>query len=168
MQDICIDGEFIKWHPKAVVRKFDDYGNFIEEISTEGNLLLTAGLDLITKRMVIGTGYALMDNTSVRLGVGNDSATAVITDNDLSTTTSQLYRPLDGAPTQLNGAMTFIATFGVGDANFAWNCWGIDYKATAGSPAASATPNGLLNRKVFSFGTKSGGSWQLTVTLTLA
>ena len=57
-------------------------------------------------------------------------------------------------------ALTFRSLFGTGDANFAWNEWGVFNASSSGT---------MLNRKVESLGTKtSAQSWQLTVTLTIA
>ena len=47
-----------------------------------------------------------------------------------------------------------------GDANFAWAEWGLFNASTSGR---------MLNRKVFSGGTKtSAEAWSLTISLTLA
>lgn len=163
------DSATIKWmKPVATVRKYDDDGNLLEEITSEGNLLLTAGLDKLMKRWSLTSGYAALNEAAIRLGVGDDNTTEALTDVDLSTTTNQYYKALSGAPSQVNGSITYVASFGASDANFAWNCWGIDYLPAGGSPASSSTPNGLINRKVASFGTKSGGTWTFTVTITLA
>ena len=56
--------------------------------------------------------------------------------------------------------MTWRATFGTSDANWAWQEWGVFNAAAAGT---------MLNRKVTSLGTKtSAATWQLTVSVTVA
>jgi len=62
-------------------------------------------------------------------------------------------------PTRTDNVLTFKSSFGSGDANFAWNEWGIFNDASAGT---------MLNRKVESLGTKSSGTWVLTVELTVS
>lgn len=160
------DYEGLRWTPKATVRKFDDDGNFIEEIICEGNLVVTAGLERLAD-LIIGTSSATLDSTRVRLGVGDDATGAVVGDTDLSTTTNQYYQIMEATfPTAVGAVITFKASFGVSDANFTWACWGLD----VGTPTvtSSGTVATLVNRKVNAFGTKSGGTWELTVTVTLS
>lgn len=178
--------EGLKWFPVARVEKYgqgtvDFVRNLIghepdadtlarlckpyEVIEAEGNLLTTVGLNRLTN-LLIGGGAQALTSTAVRLGVGDDTTAAAVTDSDLSTTTNQYYRVMDATyPQQANDVVTFKATYSTGDANFAWNCWGID----VGTPtvSSSGTVNALLfNRKVASLGTKSSGTWTLTVTIT--
>jgi hypothetical protein len=179
----------LKWRPIARVDKFgqgavdyvvqktgnknpdaDTLNRFVkpyESITVEGNLLTTVGLNRLTN-LLIGGGAQSLTATAVRLGVGDDATAAAVTDNDLSTTTNQYYRVMDSTyPTQANDVVTFKATFGTSDANFAWNCWGID----VGTPTvtSSGTVSALLfNRKVASLGTKSSGTWTLTTTVTFS
>jgi hypothetical protein len=55
--------------------------------------------------------------------------------------------------------LTFRASFGTSEANFAWNEWGIFNAATGGT---------MMTRKVESLGTKtSSQSWQITTTITV-
>jgi hypothetical protein len=54
--------------------------------------------------------------------------------------------------------LTFRSTFATGDANWAWQEWGIFNASTAGT---------MLSRKVESLGTKTNTqTWQFTTTLT--
>jgi hypothetical protein len=159
--------EGMLWKPVATVTKFDDDGNFRDEITVPGNLIVTAGLAYFTNR-IIGGGNAALDSTHVRLGVGDDATAAVVGDTDLSTTTNQYYRVMDSTyPQNAAAVMTFKSTFGSGVGNFAWNCWGLDF-VSGGSASSSGTVTSLMNRKVASLGTKSGGDWILTVTVTLS
>jgi hypothetical protein len=65
----------------------------------------------------------------------------------------------NGFPTRTNNQLTFQATFGTSEANFAWNEWGVANNSTAGT---------LLNRKVESLGTKTNSQiWQFTATITV-
>jgi hypothetical protein len=185
-----MNGESIRWNPRAVVSKYDDdqvrYTNHImggvnaprdpngddlarhckpyEVIEVEGNLLTTAGLTRITG-LIIGTLSTTLDSTRVRLGVGDSATAAVVGDTDLGT--NKYYRVMDATYPQASaGVLTFQGSFGSSDGNFAWQCWGLDVgTATVSSSATVAT---LCNRKVSSLGTKSAGTWVLTVTVTFS
>jgi len=175
-----------RWTPTALVSKYDadqvDYvrrvtgmdepdGNELstlckpyESIEVEGNLLTTAGLTRITG-LIIGTLSTTLDSTRVRLGVGDSSTAAAVGDTDLGT--NDYYRVMDATYPQASaGVLTFQSSFGSSDGNFAWQCWGLDVgTATVSSSASVAT---LVNRKVSSLGTKSSGTWVLTVTVTFS
>jgi hypothetical protein len=59
-----------------------------------------------------------------------------------------------------SATITFRSVFGTGDANFAWQEWGVFNASTGGR---------MLNRKVESLGTKSSAAtWTFTVTITLS
>lgn len=176
----------IRWSPRALVSKYDkeqvDYvsrriaeaepsGDQLsafctpyESIEVEGNLLTTAGLTRITA-LIIGTLSTTLDSTRVRLGVGDSSTAAAVGDTDLGT--NKYYRVMDATYPQASaGVLTFQSSFGSSDGNFAWQCWGLDVgTATVSSSSTVAT---LVNRKVSSLGTKSSGTWVLTVTVTFS
>lgn len=176
----------LKWSPRAVVSKYDDdmtdYVRRIESVSRpdgdqlanyctpyetveeDGNLLTTAGLTRVTA-LLIGTNTNTLDATRVRLGVGDTSTAAAVGDTSLGT--NQYFRVMDATyPSASAGVLTFQGTYGTSDANFAWQCWGLDVgTATVTSSASVAT---LVNRKVTSFGTKASGTWVLTVTVTFS
>jgi hypothetical protein len=133
----------------------------------EGNLLTTSGLNRLTS-LLIGAGGQALTATAIRIGVGDDSTAAAVGDTDLSTGSNQYYRVMDSTyPQQSNGVVTAKGTFGDADGNFAWNCWGID----VGTPTVSSSGTVaalLFNRKVSSLGTKSTGTWALTITITFS
>ncbi len=127
----------------------------------EGNLGLQEGIQELFKLLTGGTATAF-SNANARIGVGNGTAAAEDTQTDLQGG-SKAYKAMD-ATYPLVGDLadkkvTFRATFGSGEANFAWEEWVVDNGGT-----------GLktLNRKVESLGTKSSGSWQITVEISLA
>jgi hypothetical protein len=180
-----MNGDSIRWNPRAVVSKYDeDQSRYVERITgktpegdalarfctpyesieVEGNLLTTAGLTRITG-LIIGTLSTTLDSTRVRLGVGDSATAAVVGDTDLGT--NKYYRVMDATYPQASaGVLTFQGSFGSSDGNFAWQCWGLDVgTATVSSSATVAT---LCNRKVSSLGTKSAGTWVLTVTVTFS
>lgn len=179
----------MKWAPVARVDKYDpdqvDYvrresglldpdGDTLaryvkpyDSVEAVGNGLTTAGLNRMTA-VLIGSNLNTLDSTRARLGVGDDVTAFNVADVDLSTGANQFYRVLDATyPQQANGAMSFKATYADAEANFAWQCWGIDVGAPPVASGAGVNPV-LINRKVTPFGTKASGSWVLSVSITLA
>jgi hypothetical protein len=176
----------IRWTPYAVVSKYDEEQteyvrlatcteqpngdqlaelcNPYESIEVEGNLLTTAGLTRITG-LIIGTLSTTLDSTRVRLGTGDTATAAAVGDTSLGT--NQYFRVMDATYPQASaGVLTFQSSFGSSDGNFAWACWGLDVgTATVSSSSTVAT---LVNRKVSALGTKSTGTWVLTVTITFS
>lgn len=159
--------EPITWRAHATVTKYRDGDTFPYAVEQHpGNLLMYEGASALWQRL-IGTGVAAFSNANARLGVGDSSVAADPTHTDLQAATNKLREAMDATfPTHTAGALlanasiVFESTFETGDANYAWNEWAIFNDATTGE---------MLNRKVFSAGTKtSAESWKLTVTLTLA
>lgn len=185
--------EGLSWHAQALVQKWTDEqvahvakltgianpsGDLLaahlkpyEIAVSEKNLLTTAGLTRITSLITAAGGQGLT-NTSARLGVGNGVGTAAIGDTDLSAaagSANRWFQVMDATyPQTAAGVITAKATFASADGNFAWNEWGLDI----GTPAVTsgATVNAtLLNHKTSAaLGTKTTGSWALTVTVTLS
>lgn len=141
-----------------------------EVTEAAGNLLTTAGLTRLTSLLSGGGGQALT-NTSTRIGVGDGGGTAAIGDTDLSASAGSTHRWFQVMnatyPTVSGGVLTAQSTWASGDGNFAWAEWGIDVAAP--TVTASATVGAcLLNHKTSaSLGTKSGGTWTLTATVTI-
>ena len=133
-----------------------------------GNLLVTAGITAMLN-LLIGAGGTAFNNANAYLGVGDSTTAAAIGQTDLQAATNKLRKAMDATyPSHTDGTgsgaatVTFRATFGSSDANFAWQEWIVANSPTAGTGRA-------LNRKVESLGTKaSGTTWVFTVTLTLA
>jgi hypothetical protein len=139
------------------------------------NLTTTNGLGRLTN-FLIGTGSLVgFDSTHTMLGVGDANTAATAADTHLgSDSAAHSYYVATGAPTRVtttvtNDSIQAAATFNTSNSDFAWQEWGFVLVTT---PAASATFAGtgtspiLFNHKIQSFGTKSGGSWVLTATLT--
>lgn len=170
--------EAIEWGVKLELRKYD--GDFtpeeieagraddalIETIEREGNLLVIGGASALWERLK-GTSVTAFDNTNAYIGVGDSSTAAADTQTDLQAATNKLRKAMDATyPTHTDTTGTagsknivYQSTFGSSDANFAWQEWAIFNASTAGR---------MLNRKVESLGTKSSGTWVLTITLSLA
>lgn len=190
--DTIVQREGLGWKAHALVEKWDDdqvawvtrktgivapeggllarYSDPYEVTEEAGNLLTTAGLTRICSLIVAAGGQGLT-NTATRLGVGNSATAATAGDTDLNAAAgagNRYFMTMDATfPSASAAVITAKATFATGDANFAWQEWGLDI----GTPTVSAgtTVNAvLLNHKVASLGTKVSGSWALTVTVTLS
>lgn len=183
----------IRWAPHVKVEKWDEKqvawvrektgilapsGDIIrahiaplEVIEADGNLLTTAGLNRITSLIIAGGGQGAT-NTATRLGVGNSNTAAAVGQTDLQAAagaTNRYFMTMDATyPQQSNGVLTFKATFGTADGNFAWEEWCVDIGTPTVSAGTTVNAN-MLNRKVQSLGTKtSAGTWALTATVTLS
>lgn len=121
--------------------------------------MTTVGRDYIAQALV-GEAFTAFNNANARIGVGDSSTAFAAAQTDLQAPANKLRKAMDATyPQRAANVLTFRATFGTGEANFAWNEWGVFNAAAAGQ---------MLNRKVESLGTKtSAQTWQLTVDLTL-
>jgi len=107
------------------------------------------------------TGSATpFNNANSYLGVGDSSTAFAATQTDLQASTNKLRKAMEASyPTLATNVLVFRSLFGTGDANFAWQEWGVFNNSSAGT---------MMCRKVESLGTKtSAQSWQLTATITL-
>ncbi len=188
-----MNGDTMKWVGALTVEKFDEKQTaeamqrtglarptaadfaalgFVpcEVVESGPNLITTNGLNR-TMNLLIGSGQAATA-TAARIGVGDGSTAAAVSDVDLAASSGSTHRyfmPMDSTYPSVSGAVaTFKSTFASADGNFAWAEWCIDI----GTPTVTAgtTVNALmLNRKVASNGTKSSGtSWVATATITLS
>ncbi len=124
------------------------------------NLLVNEGINEVWK-LICGTGGAQYTNALANLVVGTGSGAATATDTE-ATFTAPVKKVMDTSyPTYgTSQKATWRSTYASGDANQAWNEFGVLNNATAGK---------LMNRKVSAQGTKvSGQTWELTLEITLA
>ncbi len=169
--------EQLNWNVESFVRKYDraelEAADLLDateeeilaagiepyEVATrEGNMLLNEGIGRLLD-LLIGAGGTNYGNTNARLHVGDGTATVAATQAGLQGV-NQFAKGMDtGFPTRTNQTVTFKATYTDTEANFAWQEWSIDNGAVAQES---------LNRKVVSLGTKSGGSWALTCSITVS
>lgn len=130
-----------------------------ELVEAEGNSLLNEGIGRMLQ-LLIGGGGVPYSNANAQIGVGNSSAAVAASQTDLQGGANTAWTAMDsGYPSIAAQTVTFKGTFADAAANFAWNEWGIRNGGTA---------NENLNRKVVSLGTKSGGVWSLTVSITVS
>lgn len=146
-----------------------------ETIEREGNLLMYGGVSCLWQTLIgngtatAGQALTYFNNAQAAIGVGDSTTAAAATQTNLQAATNKLRKAMEATyPTHTDGTtsgaatITFRSLFATGDANFAWQEWGIFNSATD-------AVGRMLNRKVESLGTKtSAASWQLTVTVTLA
>lgn len=122
--------------------------------------LTTAGINNIA-RALIGDGSVVpFNSTNARLGVGNSNAAFTASQTDLQGANTFRKALDEGYPIAepSSAKLTFKATFGPTEANFAWNEWGV-FNADAGGV--------MLNRVVDSNGTKQDGqTWIMEVDIT--
>jgi hypothetical protein len=160
------------WKARINLKKYDDAGNFVEEIDREDNLLMYGGASALWESLLgngtstSGQALTFFNNTNAYIGVGDSTTAAAATQTDLQASTNKLRKVMNATYPQHTDATTsgaascvFQATFGSTDANFAWNEWGIFNGSSGGR---------MLSRKQESLGTKSSGTWVFTATLTNA
>jgi hypothetical protein len=120
--------------------------------------LTTAGRDF----MVASTHAAAatpFNNTNTYIGVGDSTTAFSAAHTDLQAATNKFRKVMDATyPQVVANVVTYRATFGTSEANYAWQEWGVFNASSAGT---------MLSRKVESLGTKtSAQTWVFTVTLT--
>lgn len=124
----------------------------------------TIGIGILLDRLLgIGTPTPFDPNSS-RIGVGDGvGGVPVCTPGDtaLTATVNTAWKEMDpGYPQRDGTTATWQATFGPGEAEFAWNEWAIDNGNNGG-------PGQLLNHKGAAKGVKPAGStWTYTVHIT--
>lgn len=137
---------------------------------SEGNLLLTAGVNRLVS-LLIGAGGQAYSPTFARLGVGDGTTAVTASQTDLAGP-NKFFKACDnGFPNGSTSAtLTAQSTYDTNTANFAWNEWGIDPGGGGTSASNAVVVAPLLNRKVPSpsLGTKASGVWVLTVTIAIA
>ena len=144
-----------------------------------GNLLVTVGLNVITQ-LIIGSGGTSFAHANAIVGAGSSNTAATIADVALggngSSSTAWYQQADSGYPTQSNGVITCVATFGASNANFSWQEWCFATGSggiTAGNTLASvATGVNMLNHKIQALGPGAKTSGQVfvftgTVTISL-
>lgn len=111
-------------------------------------------------QVTIGEAVTAFNNANAYIGVGDSSAAFAAAQTDLQASTNKLRKAMEATyPQRSTNVLTFRSLFGTGDANWAWEEWGV-FNASSGGT--------MLQRKVESLGTKtSAQSWQITATITI-
>lgn len=120
-----------------------------------------AGAVAFASAIIGDGGVTLLNNANAYISVGDSSTAFAATQTDLQAATNKLRKAMDATyPTRSSGTLTFRATYGTSEANYAWNEWGIFNAAAAGT---------MVGRKAESLGTKTNTQqWQMTATVTVA
>lgn len=143
-------------------RKHEFYSKFrpYDVVEVERNGLLNEGINELWP-LICGGSATAYNNANARLGVGDSSAAFNATHTDLQAATNKLFKAMEtGYPTYGSAQKaTFKASFSSAEANWAWNEWGLDN-------GVAAAKN--MNRKVETLGTKTTGTWVLTVEISLS
>lgn len=107
----------------------------------------------------IGAAVTAFNNANSYIGVGDSTTAFAAGQTDLQAATNKMRKAQDATyPTGGANVLTFRSTFATGDANWAWQEWGIFNAASGGT---------MLSRKVESLGTKTNTqTWQFTTVLT--
>ena len=151
------DAAFARGEASEVVGSDGQQLPAVSEI--EGNLLLNEGIQLLLD-LLIGAGGTAYNNANSYLGVGDSTTAASAGQTDLQAATNKLRKAMDATYPQVStNTCVFRSSFGSSDANWAWAEWATFNASSSGT---------MLNRKVEALGTKSTGTWTLTVTLSLA
>lgn len=121
-------------------------------LSNAGGTLIAAAL--------LGESVTPYNAANAHIGVGDSNTAFAAAQTDLQASTNKLRKSMDASyPTRVGRVLTWRATFGISEANFAWEEWGV-FNASSG--------NDMLARVVESLGTKPNTqSWQITVQLTV-
>jgi len=129
-----------------------------EVIHGDYNAMVDNGINALLLLLVGGGGTAY-NNANARLGVGSNAAAWGTTQTDLQTILSKQGMKAT-FPTTGTKKQTFASDFAGTAGDGAWAEWAIFNSASANT--------GMLSRKVESLGTKSGGTWTLTIDFALS
>lgn len=150
----------ITWHAIWTIEKFDDDGRFLERLVVDGNLAVTAGLQVLIDLLIASGSPTAFSAANARIGVGDSSAAVTVGQTDLQAATNKLRKGMEATfPSRSGVTLSLKAAFGTGEANFAWNEIAVFNAASGGA---------MLNRKVESMGTKSSGTWTAQVDIAFA
>lgn len=122
--------------------------------------LTDAGRNIIAALLVNSGPPTYFNNANAHLGAGDSSTAFASNQTDLQAASNKFRQAMEATyPTLATNVITFRSLFATGNANFAWQEWGVFNASSAGT---------MLSRKVESLGTKtSAQSWQLTVDVTV-
>lgn len=122
--------------------------------------LTTAGRNFLANAIINNGSPTFFTNANAHIGVGDSTTAFSAAHTDLQAATNKLRKAMDSTyPTIATNVLTFRSTFATGDANWAWEEWGVFNASSSGT---------MLSRKVEALGTKtSAQSWQMTVDLTI-
>jgi len=125
-----------------------------------GNMMLNEGIQAFEDLICDLATITKWDNTNARLGVGDSAADESEAQTGLLGSNQTFKAMISGSyPSRSAQTLTWRSEFTDAEGNFAWNEFTVDN-------GAAAQQN--LNRKVQASGTKSGGTWTLTLNITFS
>lgn len=161
--------EHSQWRVEWKVEKWLDTANKLagfepdEVVVDTQNIILDSGANEMLK-LISGTGGTPFDATNGYIMVGTDTTSENASQvGVLATGSNRASARIDsGYPSVSGRQVTYRASFGDNEANFAWN--------EASIMNGNGTNAVSMNRKVSPLGTKTTGTWtiQITVSLTSA
>jgi hypothetical protein len=142
-----------------------------EEFTYNGNLITQAGWGQLFKAVTVGSP-TLFSATVGRIGIGTSVSAAAATDTALGSVaslTGNNWKLCGALPTVTSaatpGTVVFVATFGATDAVGAWNEFAVDQGTSSAGPTVTATAPMMNHSTNIGAGTKAGGTWTATATL---
>lgn len=137
-------------------------GKSYETSKFEGNVMLNAGITILLQLLATADAPNQYNNANAEIGVGDDDTAADATQTGLQAAVNKTYEGMEATyPTVVDQTVTFKASFGSADANYAWKEFVVINGATAETVA--------LNRKVEDEGIKTAGQvWEITLAITLS
>lgn len=121
--------------------------------------LTDAGAILIAQ-MVRGATVTALNAANAYIGVGSGTTAFSAAQTNLVGASTARKGMDSGYPSGASNVLTYQATYGTGEGNFAWEEWGL-FNASSGGT--------MLGRKVDSLGTKTNTqSWTFQVTATFS
>jgi hypothetical protein len=118
--------------------------------------LTSAGAVFLAQAAINDSPTFFSSGVNAYLGAGDSTTAFAIGQTDLQAASNKTRKVATAS--RASGVLTFVASFGTSDANYAWEEVGI-FNASSGGT--------MLARKVEALGTKTSAQvWQLTVTAT--
>jgi hypothetical protein len=130
-----------------------------ETVVGDYNAMVNAGIDIALDLIIAAGSPTNYATATARLGVGSSTLAANATYTDLQTPIARAAMQSGSYPARSTHTVTFKSDFAGSTGDGAWQEWGV-FNAASGAT--------MLTRKVESLGTKSGGTWTLTTTMTFA
>ena len=152
--------ESAKWRPKWKIEKYDAKGRLYAVEEFAGNMLLDEGVTEMWN-LIMGESSAYFNGANTHIGIGDGTAAASSSQTGLQGS-NKVYKSLDSTyPKVSNRALMARATFGSGEAAFAWN----EFTLANGNSDDAVN----LCRKVENHGVKaSADTWVLSLSITLS
>jgi hypothetical protein len=136
-----------------------------DSCTIDGNILTVSGVQEMW-RLITGIGGTTFGSGNAKLYVGSGTTAASSSDTDLVAGSASAGKTAvaqdTGFPTIAGNTVTYRSTFGSTSGNHDWQEVGVINGAL---PISSSVI--LLNRKLSSLGTKTTGSWQLSLSIQL-